>query len=278
MPTLTTNFSLNKPVINSATDEDAWGQLLNDDMDTIDTQLKVCRDSIKRNITTTDSTVAADRRKTLLCDATAGAFTLTLLAAATAGDGFELCVKKTDSSGNAVTVDGNASETIDGATTYALSGQNNAVILVCDGSNWHVKGQKVSATAVASASTTVEGIVELATTAETQTGTDSARVVTPAGLKGALNFSTYYESAEQSITSGSTITLTHSLGAIPKLMAIELVCKTTDGGWAVGDRMLIDTYIGTSGSVGIGVGYNTTQIIVIPASSGIQAVNKSSFS
>jgi hypothetical protein len=36
------------------------------------------------------------------------------------------------------------------------------------------------------ASATVEGLVELATTAETITGTDSARVVTPAGLHGAL--------------------------------------------------------------------------------------------
>jgi len=276
MPTLTTNFSLNKPVVNSATDEDLWGGYLNDNMDTIDSTAKVARDRVTRAITTTDSVVAGDRNKALLCDASGGAWTLTLIAAATAATGFEVIIKKTDSSGNAITIDGNASETIDGATTYSLSGQYNAVVLVSDGSNWHIAAKVTSSAAVASASTSAEGIVELATTAETQTGTDSARVVTPAGLNGAINFSNYYTSSEQSITSGSAITLTHSLGAIPKLMVAELVCKTTDGGWAVGDRVLIDTYIGTSGNVGLGIGYSTTQITLIPASSGIQAVNKSS--
>ena len=276
MPSLTTNFSLNKPVVNSATDSDIWGGYLNDNMDTIDTQLKVCRDSIKRNISTSDSLVAADRRKTLLIDATAGAVTLTLLAAATAADGFEFCVKKTDSSANAVTLDGNASETIDGATTYALSGQYHAAILVCDGSNWHVKAIKTTASAVASATTTSEGIVELATTAETVTGTDTARVVTPAGLLGALGFSTYYESAEQSITASSAITLTHSLGSIPVLMMSELVCKTTDAGYAVGDRVAMSDLRGDStGTMGYHTGYNATQIFAIVGSQ-IRLLNKSS--
>ena len=39
---------------------------------------------------------------------------------------------------------------------------------------------------IVSATTTVQGKAELATTAETVTGTDTARVVTPAGLHGAL--------------------------------------------------------------------------------------------
>ena len=41
-------------------------------------------------------------------------------------------------------------------------------------------------TSVSTATTSSEGKVELATTAETVTGTDTARVVTPAGLHGAL--------------------------------------------------------------------------------------------
>ena len=39
---------------------------------------------------------------------------------------------------------------------------------------------------IVSATTTVQGKAELATTAETVTGTDTARVITPAGLHGAL--------------------------------------------------------------------------------------------
>jgi len=40
--------------------------------------------------------------------------------------------------------------------------------------------------AVVAATTTTAGKAELATTAETVTGTDTARVITPAGLHGAL--------------------------------------------------------------------------------------------
>lgn len=36
MPTTTSNYGLYKPVVNDPTDEDVWGDLLNDNMDTID--------------------------------------------------------------------------------------------------------------------------------------------------------------------------------------------------------------------------------------------------
>jgi hypothetical protein len=79
-----------------------------------------------------------DEGDMILCNATSGAFTVTLPAAATAGDGFAVRIKKTDSSTNAVTIDGNGSETIDGQTTYILYNQYDSAHLVCDGSNWHV--------------------------------------------------------------------------------------------------------------------------------------------
>lgn len=47
-------------------------------------------------------------------------------------------IKKVDSSTNAVTIDGSGAETIDGATTYVLDVQGQAVMLVSDGSNWRV--------------------------------------------------------------------------------------------------------------------------------------------
>jgi hypothetical protein len=85
------------------------------------------------NYTVTES----DRDKLILVDASGGAVTITLLAAATAGNGFRVVIKKTDSSANVVTVDGNLSETIDGSTTSALSAQYDSDNLICDGSNWH---------------------------------------------------------------------------------------------------------------------------------------------
>ena len=79
-----------------------------------------------------------DATKIIAVDASSGAVTITLLAAATAGDGFEITVKKTDSSVNAVTVDGNAAETIDGIATFVLPNGDNSVKLRSDGSNWLV--------------------------------------------------------------------------------------------------------------------------------------------
>jgi len=81
--------------------------------------------------------VATD--STLLVDATAAARTITLPAASGA-TGRIYVVKKTDAGGNSVTVDANASGTIDGATTYVLATQYKFVAIQCDGSNWHVIG------------------------------------------------------------------------------------------------------------------------------------------
>ena len=277
MSTTTTNYSLSKPAVNSATDEDLWGTLLNTNMDTIDTQMLLGRDWKKRSITGTDSVVAADRHKILLCDATSAAFTLTLLAAATAADGFQLTIVKTDASSNAVTIDGNSSETIGGATTFTLSGQGDAATLICDGSNWNFAGNKTTPSSVASASTTTQGIIEIATDAEFVTGTDTARAITAANIKAGLGFTTYYESAEQSVTLSSAITLTHSLGSIPKLLLAELVCKTTDVGYAVGDRIPFTTVMGSSAAAArvIGISYNATQITISYDATAMILENKS---
>lgn len=76
---------------------------------------------------------------TILSDATSGALTMTLPACSTVS-GSRYVIKKIDSSGNAVTIDGNASETIDGATTLALATQWKYAQIQCDGSSWYVIG------------------------------------------------------------------------------------------------------------------------------------------
>ncbi|MCP3980743.1 MAG: hypothetical protein GY716_15685 [bacterium] len=73
----------------------------------------------------------------ILGDATAGAFDVDLPAAATSA-GRYLIVKKIDVSGNAITVDGNSAETIDGAATVVLASQYDSVQLVCDGTEWWI--------------------------------------------------------------------------------------------------------------------------------------------
>ncbi len=77
-----------------------------------------------------------DRDKLITCDASSGNITLTLPSAATCGSGFNLKIKKTDSSSNSVIVDGNASETIDSATTLTTTQQNAFLEIWCDGTQW----------------------------------------------------------------------------------------------------------------------------------------------
>ena len=72
---------------------------------------------------------------TTLCDCTSNAITINL-PAAVAGTRYE--IKKTDATSNAVTIDGNGSETIDGATTITINSQYESVTIVCDGTNWFI--------------------------------------------------------------------------------------------------------------------------------------------
>lgn len=71
------------------------------------------------------------------CDATSGAITVTLYAAA-GNSGRIVRFKKTDSSANAITLDANLSETIDGALTQTITLKNESLSIICDGSNWQV--------------------------------------------------------------------------------------------------------------------------------------------
>jgi len=71
-----------------------------------------------------------------------GSFTITLPAAASNTDK-TYYIKKTNSSANTITIDGNGAETIDGATTLLLYVQYDAVRIICDGSNWYVIGNEI---------------------------------------------------------------------------------------------------------------------------------------
>lgn len=73
----------------------------------------------------------------VLCDATGGAFTVTLLTAA-GREGQRLIVKKTDAGVNVITIDGAGAETIDGAAAVTLTVQYSTKELVSDGTNWHL--------------------------------------------------------------------------------------------------------------------------------------------
>ena len=75
--------------------------------------------------------------QTVLCDATSNNMTVNLPAASGNANLVHI-IKKTDSSVNTVTIDGDASETIDGSATLVISTQYVSYTVVCDGSNWHI--------------------------------------------------------------------------------------------------------------------------------------------
>lgn len=92
----------------------------------------------------THSTVAKSANYTLTAtdwmvmgSASGGAIVLTLPAVA-ASTNRAYRIKKSDSSANTVTVQGNAAELIDGANTAVLTRQYESIDLVCDGTSWSI--------------------------------------------------------------------------------------------------------------------------------------------
>jgi len=83
----------------------------------------------------TAATTLNQTHNVVLCNT--GPYTVTLPAAAS-NTGKVYYIKNIDAQGDIITIDGNASETIDGITTYLLNVRNHALRIICDGSNWHI--------------------------------------------------------------------------------------------------------------------------------------------
>lgn len=97
-------------------------------------ELGVMKQKSIKSVTTTPYT-ELENDDVILVDATAGAAIVNLLASANR-TGRQIIIKKIDVTANAVTVDPNAAETIDGATTNVLSSQYDSITMVSDGVNW----------------------------------------------------------------------------------------------------------------------------------------------
>lgn len=69
----------------------------------------------------------------------------------------------------------------------------------------------------------------------------------------ALPFQTAFESAQQTITVGGSLTLAHGLGAQPKSYAAFLLNVTAEGGYSIGNELAINPGINTDTGPGRGV-------------------------
>lgn len=74
--------------------------------------------------------------RNVLVDASGGAVTITLPAAASGY--YEFRIKKIDSTGLAVTVDANGSELIDGALTQVISSQYVTLVIINSNTAWWI--------------------------------------------------------------------------------------------------------------------------------------------
>jgi hypothetical protein len=82
------------------------------------------------------NTTAATTDDLITVDASGAARTVNLPALASS-QGMRFFVKKIDSSGNAVIIDPNGTETVDGVTTLSITTQYTTVRLVAGASEWH---------------------------------------------------------------------------------------------------------------------------------------------
>ena len=141
------------------------------------------------------STLLTSTDHTILANATSGAITLSLPAAGTNTATRVYVVQKTDSSTNAVTIDGSGSETIDGTTTIKLTQPNQTVIIQAGFSAWHIVGPRPanSYTQAATATLTAD---QLYGSTIVNTGASGAVVYTLPAPQLGMRFRVYLTAAQ----------------------------------------------------------------------------------
>ena len=95
--------------------------------------------TVKYSFESASSAITINSTVTLI-DTSGGAVTATLPPAGN-HEGRVFIIKDIDAGAPQVTVDGDGSETIDGALTLVLNASRGFAVLISDGSNWHIIGQ-----------------------------------------------------------------------------------------------------------------------------------------
>ena len=91
-----------------------------------------------RVVTVTTTYTVVPGATIIKADASGGAFTITLPDAAGTNQNRMIVIKKIDSTSNAVTVDGDGSDTLDDITEKIITAQYVAIMLISDGTNWNI--------------------------------------------------------------------------------------------------------------------------------------------
>ena len=231
--------------------------------------IKYTLDNLKHQSPTQSvKTITADYTATtdddvILADTTSGAITITLYPVADSIS--SLTIKNIGNSSNAITVDGNVSELINGLATASLIdgaaqeyysdlsqwfGASTTTGTTYTSSNLNAGtnvtlsvGSGITNIDVADASNTTKGAIEIATDAEATTGTSEILAINPKQLKTVQDsapLTKSYGSTAQTITTGGQLVLPHSLTIEPKMVQYILECVSGDLGYSIGDRICVD--------------------------------------
>jgi hypothetical protein len=204
--------------------------------------------TVTNSVTTKTTTYTATTSDNTILVSTASSWTLTLYTAV-GNSGRRLFIKKTSSDTNTLTIDGNGSETIDGATTQIMRAQYDYFLLESDGSNWHVVDYR-------------QNIGMRATSGSTTGITGTAATIT---------YATSYDTYGGWSTNQYTVPVT---GKYRVTCRVELASNTWGTG-AVG----CDLYVG--GAFGFAIAYfqqatGSTASLVAPWAFGSREVNLTS--
>jgi hypothetical protein len=126
------------PVARDFVGDPEWGTIVGDPIDQADLQLALAAlQPITLLTTKTANYTATISDGVILVDASGGGVTITL-PPASGNPGVLIKIKKIDTTSLAVTIDGNAAETIDGGLTAVIVTPYVALAVQCDGTKWWI--------------------------------------------------------------------------------------------------------------------------------------------
>ena len=152
----------------------------------------------------------------------------------------DLTVSSRDASAKTVTLDGapSAYQKIrvwrNTGTTQLVDFQNGSRLSESDIDTAYQQGLFVAQEVSENASTNIEGIGPQGPQGiQGVAGADGVD-----GVTSTVALTESFESSEQALTDGAmSIEVAHGLGSVPKVFKVVARCKTSEGGWAVGDEL-----------------------------------------
>lgn len=129
------------------------------------------------------------------------------------------------------------------------------------------------------ATTGDDGTVEKSTSPENIAGVAANKYPDVPGVKQMIDvhsiFTESYDSGNQTITAGGSLSLAHGLSAQPSVIVVYIKCTTADNGYAIGDEVLITTQMNINAtSKGAAIWPDVTNINVRYGAAGINILNK----